>query len=317
MTWPHAAQTAAVSIDPAGLGATLYVPATHSELLSIATGTKYPHLRSLVVCLEDAVHSRDLEVALANLSALLERLGAARAARPGGPAVFVRPRHAAMLHAIGRLPGAGSLDGFVIPKATAAALPDYLDALAFAHHLVLPTLETREAFDPAEMRQLRDRLLPISGRVLTIRIGGNDLLQTLGTRRSATRTAYDGPLGAIIANLVASFVPWGFAMSAPVFESYADSDLLAEEVERDLEHGLLTKSAIHPSQVAVIHHAYRVAETDLTTADAMLAADAPAIFAAGGMMCEPSTHRGWAAATLRRAALFGIARGETTLALVG
>lgn len=302
-------------LDPAALGATLYIPATRDDLLTLATGARLPQLRSLVFCLEDSVHVRDLGAALANLRTVLGQLAAVR--DPAGPALFVRPRDAAMLEVIVRLPGAEVLDGFVIPKATADTLPAWLAALPFAHQLIMPTLETREAFDTHEMQRLRAQLLAIAPRVLAVRIGGNDLLQTLGTRRSKTRTVYDGPLGAVIANLIATFVPWGFAMSAPVFESFTDHDRLRNEVERDLEHGLITKSAIHPAQIGVIHDAYRVAEADLEIATAMLSIDAPAIFAASGMMCEPATHRGWAAATRDRATLFGVTRSEPTLSLVG
>ena len=302
-------------LDPAALGATLYVPATRGDLFALATGARLPQLRSLVFCLEDAVHVRDSGAAFANLRAVLGQLAAVRDL--AGPALFVRPRDAALLERIVRLPGAEVLDGFVIPKATADTLPAYLAALPFAHQSIMPTLETREAFEPAEMVRQRAQLLAVAPRVLTVRIGGNDLLQTLGTRRSTTRTAYDGPLGAVIANLVTTFVPWGFAMSAPVFESFADHDRLRDEVERDLEHGLLTKSAIHPAQVGVIHNAYRVAEVDFEIATAMLNNDAPAIFGSSGMMCEPATHRGWAAATRDRATLFGVVRSEPTLSLFG
>jgi len=315
VTTLHAAPAARV-LDAAALGATLYIPATRGDLGALASGARYPQLRSLVFCVEDAVHLRDVPAALANLRALLAELALLRALHPDGPALFVRPRNAAMLGAIVAMPGAAALDGFVIPKATADILPSYISALPFAHQVIMPTLETREAFDTAEMVRLRTLMQAVPDRVLAVRIGGNDLLQTLGTRRSTTRTAYDGPLGTVIANLVATFVPWGFAMSAPVFESFVDPDRLREEVERDLEHGLMTKSAIHPLQVGVIHDAYRVGEPDLATANDMLAVDAPAIFTAGGMMCEPSTHRGWAAATRRRAEIFGVVRGECALSLV-
>lgn len=304
-------------IDPAALGATLYVPATRPDLAAIACGARWPMLRSVVFCLEDAVHARDVGAALAGLRGLAAGLRATRAAHPHGPLLFVRPRAPAMLAEIVGFPGVASFDGFVIPKATADSLPDWLAALPFAHHLLMPTLETRDAFDGHEMRRLRDQLLAIHERVLAVRIGGNDLLQTIGARRSAIRTAYDGPLGAVIAALVTTFAPWGFALSAPVLERFDDPALLAEEVARDLDHGLVTKTAIHPHQVAAIHAAYAVAEADWRSAEAMLAADAPAVFASNGLMCEPSTHHRWAAATLRRAELFGIVRADPELLLVG
>jgi citrate lyase beta subunit len=171
----------------------------------------------------------------------------------------------------------------------------------------MPTIETREAFDPYEMRRLREQLLAVQERILALRIGGNDLLHTMGVRRSRIRTCYEGPLGAAIAALVGCFAPFGFALTAPVMERFDDLHLLREEVARDIEHGLLGKTAIHPCQVPVIHAALAVRSDELAEARAMLSEDSPAVFALGGAMCEPATHRRWATALVRRADLFGIA----------
>lgn len=293
------------------LGATLYVPATRDDLASAMLGGRHADLRSAVICLEDAVHPSEVPLALTRLQLLLAKLAAHPADVPR-PALFVRPRDATMLAHILGFPGIEAIDGFVIPKATANSLPAYLAVLAFDHHLLMPTLETREVFDPAEMRRLREQLMAIQERVLAVRIGGNDLLQTLGARRSAIRTVYDGPLGPIIATLVATFAPWGIALSAPVFEHFGNHALLREEVERDLEHGLLTKTAIHPSQIATIQSAYAIDEASHAEARQVLASDGRAVFASREAMCEPATHHVWAQATLRRAEAFGIRSSYAT-----
>jgi citrate lyase beta subunit len=215
-----------------------------------------------------------------------------------------------MLRLITAMDGADRLDGFVVPKATADSLPAYLDALVCDHHLLMPTVESLAAFEPAEMRRLRGRLLADRARILAVRIGGNDLLQLIGARRSTTRTAYEGPLGAVIANLVAAFAPFGFALSAPVLESFADPGLLREEVERDIEHGLVTKTAIHPAQLKIIQDVYAVHPQDLACARAVLSSQAQAVFASGGVMSEPATHARWAQALVRRAEAFGLSEPE-------
>lgn len=306
-------------IDSVALGATLYLPATRGDLDAVIGGARLPGLRSAVIDLEDSIRPDDVPLAMQRLAALLAALPPRPGSSPGQasaerPLLFVRPRDAAMLARILAMPGVEQADGFVLPKATAETLPTWLTALTHDHHLLMPTLETREVFEPAEMRRLREQLLAIRDRVLAIRIGGNDLLQTLGARRSAVRTAYDGPLGTVIAGLVATFRPWGFALSAPVFEGIADGALLAEEVERDIEHGLLTKTAIHPAQLGIIQSAYAVASDELATARAMLAEASPAVFALAGAMCEPATHRVWAEGVLRRAAVFGVRREIASLA---
>ncbi len=298
-----------MDVNAWALGATLYVPATRDDLGQALLGGLHSDLRSAVICLEDAVLAADVPRALSRLQLLLVTL-AARPAHSARPALFVRPRDAAMLAHILRFDGIEAIDGFVIPKATADSLPAYLAALAFDHHLIMPTLETRDVFDPAEMRRLREQLLAIRERVLAIRIGGNDLLQVLGTRRSAHRTIYDGPMGHSIASLVATYAPWGFALSAPVFENFGNLALLREEVERDLEHGLLTKTACHPSQIGIIHAAYAADPDCLEEARSILSGDARAVFASREAMCEPATHQRWAQATLRRAEAFGTRRSN-------
>ncbi len=289
----------------AALGATLYVPATRTDLAAVLWGGRVPDLRSAVLCLEDSVRTDRIDEALDRLAELLDVLPAAPATRPY---VFVRPREPAMLDAILSLSGAEALDGFVLPKATVDTLPAWLERLTHTHHAILPTLETRETFDPVDVRRLRDALSPIQSRVPCVRIGGNDLLQLLGARRSTHRTIYDGPLGPLIASLVGAFAPQGFALSAPVVEGWGDSDLLLAEVERDLEHGMITKTAIHPAQVGPIQSAYAVSAADHGAAQSILCGDAAAVYARGRVMQEPATHRAWAVATLDRAKAFGVHR---------
>jgi len=294
-------------MDAIELGATLYVPATRGDLTAIASG-RHLLLRSAVVCLEDSIAQRQVPEALENLARLLDSNWS------GGPALFVRPRDAGMLARIVRLDGAERLTGYVIPKATADNLPDYLSA-APDEQALMPTLETAEALDPFQAARLREQLLAVRPRILALRIGGNDLLQTIGARRSADRTAYEGPLGAIVGGLVAAFAPFGFQLSAPVFEHFGRPSILQAEVERDLDHGLYTKTAIHPIQVALIQSCYRVSAEDYAEAGAILAAG-QAVFGSRGAMCEESTHRRWAEVVRRRGEIFGVVAPSGELGVV-
>lgn len=290
-------------IDALQLGATLYMPATRPDLAASLLGGSIPALRSAVLCLEDAVRAEEVPSALANLAQLL--------ARPGfgvsGPLVFARPRSPAMLAHMLQMPGIERVAGFVLPKVTADNLPAWLAHPFAPAHRLMPTLETREMFDPDEVRRLRGRLLAVKERILVVRIGGNDLLQCLGVRRTPGRTSYDGPLGPLIAALAGSFLPHGLPLSAPVLETYDDPLLLRDEFLRDMEHGLLTKTVIHPRQIPIVQGALAVPAKLLAEAEAILGTEAPAVFAGDGRMCEPATHRGWARTLVRRAALFGVA----------
>lgn len=285
------------------LGASLYVPATRPDLAAIAGGRKLPDLRSVIFCTEDSVHERDLEAALDCLAALLPEL------EPGPLLRFIRPRNPAVLRRLLRMDGIERVQGFALPKLDPHTLGDWLRVWDDSYgHYVLPILETAEAFDRRRMELLRDRLEDsgLSDRVLCLRIGGNDLLNLLGIRRARGATIYDTPLRGVIADLVCTFHPAGYRLSAPVFDYLDTPGVLAREVEADLQHGLVGKTAIHPSQIPVIEACYRAPHEDYDMASVVLAADAAAVFRLRDAFCEPATHRRWAEGVLERARVFGV-----------
>ncbi|WP_084047795.1 HpcH/HpaI aldolase/citrate lyase family protein [Deinococcus hopiensis] len=290
------------SFDPLRLGASLYVPATHPDLREIGTGKRYPALRSVIACTEDAIHPRDLPLALERLAEVLPSWNLL-----GGPLRFLRVRNPAILEAVLGLEQLAGLTGFVIPKATAANARDYLGLLGAASpHVAMLTVETREVFGSADLERLRDLVLEGGYNVPVIRFGGNDLLSALGLRRTPGLTAYDTPLGTWIDRVVGAFVPWGFTVTAPVYEWMDDPTTLALEAGMDVSRGLMGKTAIHPAQIGVIEAAYCVEPGALEQARAILAEDAPAVFKLDGGMCEPATHMRWALNTVRRAEVYGV-----------
>jgi citrate lyase beta subunit len=287
------------------LGATLYVPAINPTARATVGGA-IADLRSAVVCLEDSIRDDQVDGALTNVAALLAGLPA------GAPpvAIYIRPRDMTMLMQLLQMPGIGKVEGFVLPKVTTQSLPAWLTVLMHEPHRLMPTIEGEEAFDRVALARLLEQLKPYAERVSAIRIGGNDILGLLGIRRSRYRTAYDGPLGSVIRDIAGTFIPHGFDVAAPVFEHFTATDVLCREVEQDIEHGLLTKTAIHPDQVALIHAQYRPTAAEMAEARAILSQDAPAVFGRNGSMCEPATHTRWAGMVVRRAQIHGVATGH-------
>jgi len=295
--------------DATDLGASLYVPTTRSDLHRIVSGELLHAIRSIIFCTEDSVKSADLPLALNNLRKAL-------AASPcGKPQIrFVRVRNPQVMREVLAMPGVDSLDGFVLPKVTKAVLLEYVKLLRGRHHMIMPTLETREVFEEREMIALR-RILeqePLRGRVLSLRIGGNDLLSLLGLRRPRGRTLYETSLGPVIARLVTTFRPSGFNLTAPVFEYLEDVVTLQREIDEDVAHGLVGKTAVHPEQVPIIEACYRVHACDLEMANRILSEDAPAVFRMHDSMCEPATHSNWARRLQTAASRFGT-RDEATV----
>lgn len=289
-------------------GATLYVPAIHPTVENVRTGS-IPTLGSMVICLEDSI--RDDQVGDA-LKALKNHLATFDSSSEG-LSTYVRPRDAAMAEQIMRMPGARGLRGFVIPKATPEGLQDWMSILRGERWAVMPTIETAHAFDVREVHRLRDQTTTMGIAVDAVRIGGNDILSTIGARRSSTRTLYDGPLGPVVTSIVGAYAGTGISLSSPVLEHYSDECLLLEEIDRDIEHGIYSKTVIHPKQVAIVNGAMRPTVRDVTEAQAILATDAAAVFKSEGSMCEPKTHAAWAKSVLDRQRRLGVKSPNITI----
>ena len=289
---------------PWHLGATLYTPATHPDLAARWSGEQRDDSRSMVACLEDAILEQDTDQALVNVQSALRSFKKSRQLR------FLRPRNPEVLRRLLELDGIEQISGFVLPKVNSHTFGPYrriLDEARLAKRFwLMPTLETAETFNKVDLRALREQLEVEQDRVLCLRIGGNDLLNQIGMRRPKHKTIYHTPLYATICNLVQMFRPANFHLTAPVFEYLDRMDLLEEEVEQDLLHGLTCKTAIHPRQLRVIEAKYDVHVHDLESAKAILAPDAPAVFALHGAMNEPATHRRWAEQVIIRARLYGV-----------
>ncbi|KVC65273.1 HpcH/HpaI aldolase/citrate lyase family protein [Burkholderia stagnalis] len=298
-------------ISPFALGATLYMPATRGDMLDMVFGSKLPELRSLVVCLEDAVAEIDVEHALANLQALLMRIDA-RGGRPvDGPLLFVRPRDAEMGAVLNDWPLMKHVDGFVVPKLTLNSLRRWERAVDNPDLLLMPTLETADVYNPGAMVELGQALkASLNERILALRIGGNDLMGCLGLRRHPARTLYDTPMSYVIPMLAGVMGAQGFSLTAPVFEQLATPALLTAELELDIAHGLVGKTAIHPRQISLIQDTLRVSLEDLNTARLIVDRDARAVFKHNDAMCEPATHHKWATHILERAKWLGVKPAE-------
>lgn len=301
-------------VSPYALGATLYMPATRADILEVIAGHKLPGLRSLVICLEDAVAAIDVDSALNSLRAVLRGM-LLEGRRADGPLVFVRPRDSEMAAALNDWPEIAAVDGFVVPKLTLASLPLWARAVSRAELLLMPTLETSEVYNPTAMAELGCALRQSLGvRILALRIGGNDLMGCLGLRRNPSTTLYQTPMGYVIPMLAGVLGSQGFALTAPVFEQLATPGLLDEELQLDIAHGLVGKTAIHPSQIAQIHDSFRVTLDDLNCARLIVSEQAPAVFRHNDAMLEPATHHNWAVNIIERARWHGVKAAEASLA---
>lgn len=286
-----------------GLGATLYMPVIHPKVPDILSGRARAPASSIVLCLEDALQEQDVERGVRTLTGLLtDRIREVDAR----PYLFIRPRSYDMACRLRATPGIDRIDGFVIPKARPETIPDWISLLNGTRLRLMPTLETPDLFEPTRLVHFRDLLLGAGpDRIAAVRLGGNDLLGAMALRRVRGVTAYEGPLAWFLAVASGLLIPSGLPVAAPVFDIIEDLETLRREVERDVQMGFISKTAIHPVQVPVIEESLAVPSEEIVAAHAILDNDARAVFQIGGVMCEPATHAAWARRTLARAALFG------------
>jgi citrate lyase beta subunit len=291
------------SFSPWSLGAPLYMPGNRRDIMEIANGEKYSMLRSMIFCTEDAVSRTDVDSCVRHIGLCLQGFrDSSQRFR------FIRARNPDILARLLDLPNIEKVDGFVLPKFNEGVFHAYFDQLQGTPFKVMPTLETKEVFDFNAMSELRQGLLQsdIAQRILMLRVGGNDLMNLLGIRRPRSSTIYETPIGNVIAQLVTIFKPYGFSLSAPVFEYLDDADTLQKEMKLDLAYGLTGKTAIHPAQVPTIESAYAVDIDDYEMALSLSDREAPAVFRMHNAMCEVATNQQWAASIITRQHCYGV-----------
>lgn len=221
------------------LGATLYMPADRPSLPADITKRAAAGVTSVVVCLEDAIADEHVAVAEENLVATLHTIADDADALP---LLFVRVREVDQIRSLVRRLGSAAavLDGFVLPKFTAAGGVDYLRAVDHADRAagrtfyVMPVVESGAALYAEsrvdELTRMRAVLHRDRERVLAVRIGATDLCAFYGLRRSPDISIYDIK---VVADLIADVVNVfgrvdgsGYAVSGPVWEYFTDVERL-------------------------------------------------------------------------------------------
>ncbi len=290
------------------LGATLYVPAIHPDLIHLAQGQKYPALKSLVVDTEDAIAEDDLPYAYHAIEKLLHVLSADHQERP---LLFVRVRSPEGLAVLSQFSALEKLDGLVLPKFNQDNMADYFRNAADLKSLYFMPILEKNVFEWAQMAAIRDFLLPLRERILSLRIGATDLLACFNLRRDCHTLIYDiGIIKHVITQCVMLFGQAGFNITAPVFECFGEAHrcLLQQETRLDLLNGLFGKTIIHPWQIEIVQALYRVSAEDLEIAEKLLDEYSPAVFKRHAQMHERATHSGWARQIVERAWIYGVTR---------
>ena len=186
-----------------------------------------------------------------------------------------------------------------------------------ASYVYMPIFESAAMIPPAArqtaLAEIREQLDTVSGSILNVRVGGNDLSHAFGLRRPVDRTIYDlRPVADILIDIVTTFGD-RYVVSGPVWEYYSGEGWdtgLRRELEMDLLNGFIGKTVIHPNQIPVVNEMLRVSVRDYADARAVLNWDAGsgrlvAASAGADRMNEYNTHFNWARKIVLRAERYG------------
>ncbi|OQX57167.1 MAG: hypothetical protein B5M52_07940 [Helicobacteraceae bacterium 4484_230] len=288
-------------INALQLGGTLFVPATHKHLKTIAQGSKFTTLRSVVLDLEDGIGKNEVAAGIEQIKTLLPTL------QNGTLLRFIRPRNPDMLRQLLHLNGIDAIDGFIFPKFGLDNAEEYLLIIGQQKqkYCFMPSIEGKELFDTAQQVKLRDLLLPYKESIPAVRFGAEDMFRQLGLRRKCEVPLYDMAAPSfVIGSLLATFKSSGFDLAAPVYGCYKDHTGFTREAKRDLLEGLVSKTIIHPDQIDLLESAYMVDKQELNAARELIAS-IDAVFGQSGKMAERTTQSPWAKTVLERAKIYG------------
>lgn len=310
------------------VGALLYCPANKATIADSVIRGEFGSGYSLALCLEDTIGDGHVAEAERLLIRSLESLRQARQQSSFYlPQIFIRVRNPEQIDRLMSAVGAAAelVRGFIIPKFSPDNAGGYIQEIIRANERSAKPVYMMPIYENAAMIDLRGRadflyslkasLKEIEDRVLTIRVGGNDLCHRFGFRRHADESIHRiRPIANLFSDIITVYGE-DYVISGPVWEYYAGESWaagLAQEIADDRLCGFIGKTVIHPNQISVVNEAYRVAKADYNDALSIVnwkqdAASLVSGSTAHERMNEYKTHLNWAQKTLYLAEVFGVA----------
>lgn len=307
------------------LGGTLYVPILNNNLTHILQRKKYDFLKSIVICFEDSTMENDVQKGLEKLEILLKDYKINKELH-----VFIRPRNTNNLKELLKIDNINKIEGFVLPKITIENFKEYTNILykeidlvfskfshKHEHFLIMPTIEN--IYTDKELEQLKKEFLKYKDKILTIRIGGEDILAQFGLIRKEYESYFENFLmHNYFFNIYSTFKP-NFNISAPVFpfiweENKQEFDnikifnIFMNEVEKEINIGIFNKTVIHPTQAKTLNNFYKITKKEYEIAETILKEfeKGKAVIKHNNRMYEYKVHSKWANSILNRYKNYGI-----------
>lgn len=304
------------------LGTLMYCPGDNDKIADKLLNNRFPNLNIMVMCLEDSILIQNLDHATDVLEESLKKMSEAVKSDKSIklPLIFIRIRTPDHLESCAKrfFRYRNVLTGFVMPKYDHTVSEQYrriINSIPYQKFKFMPILESAVLIEAPnrkkELIKLRDDLLSTRG-VMGVLLGGNDLCNYFGIRRSVNRTIYDiGVIRDIISDVVC-VLGRDFLINGPIWE-YFDcpgwDTGLRNEAEMDKTNGLFGKSCIHPKQLDIVADTIKVDAVDFEDAEDIINWDRDAGVVKGlhsGRMNEVATHQAWAEKVYAIGKLYGV-----------
>ncbi|MCR8848192.1 HpcH/HpaI aldolase/citrate lyase family protein [Rossellomorea sp. SC111] len=232
------------------LGATLYMPATRTDISDLVSGRKYPELCSMVLCLEDSIADSEVEQAermvIHHLQSIYESLQNGRLSTSDLPLIFLRVRSPEQISTISSELGEAidCLTGFVFPKFSLDNASSYLEQMIQAGKATgarlygMPIFETSDLLEKetrySHLSEIKKLLHSYKEHILNLRIGATDLCGLYGVRRNCHTTIYDISLVKDFIIDVLNYFGREYTISGPVWEyfEHASSRIMKPELRQ-------------------------------------------------------------------------------------
>lgn len=242
------------------VGSLLYTPATNKKIGQKIVNKDFPHLKSIALCLEDAIGSGQVSEAEKQVKETLTFLEENRNKLDNDfPLIFIRVREPKQMWRLYKKCGSllESITGFLIPKFNKDNMQDYIENFHKVKEkiesplYILPIIESTNAIyiqnRIENLLQIREGLDLMKDEVLNVRVGGADFSNIFGIRRKMQDTIWDVK---VVANCLADIINMfskDYVVSGAVWE-YFDSRHIELKITENSVH---TEDKVYPGKVIV------------------------------------------------------------------
>lgn len=242
------------------VGSLLYTPATRQNIAEKILNKNICCLKSIALCLEDAIGSGQVSEAEQCVKETLKILNENKNKLNNDlPLIFIRVREPKQMYRLYKKCGnlLELITGFLIPKFNKDNMQDYIENFHKVKEkiesplYILPIIESTNAIYIQNridnLLQIRESLDQIKDEVLNVRVGGADFSNIFGIRRKMTDTIWDIRVVSNCLSDIINMFSKDYVVSGAVWE-YFDS---YHKEYKITENSLQTKDAVFPDRVLV------------------------------------------------------------------